>query len=101
LALVPVLITFIGAAMKAHDASGPGVAALVCGVLMLFILIPGTVRLTEDEYYSLSGSRDSQGNHSCVHCGARGVYRHSPYKTNHTDADCPKCKAALWRGPKD
>lgn len=77
--------------------------ALPCVIAFVLILLSfGAVneRLTEEEYYALPGSRDSSGEHSCIHCGHRGVYRHSPYRTSHTDADCSKCKKPLWRGPK-
>ncbi|MFK4706058.1 putative membrane protein YvbJ [Roseateles asaccharophilus] len=77
--------------------------ALPCVIAALFILLSfgaPDVRLTEEEYYVLPGSRDLQGEHSCIHCGHRGVYRHSPYRTSHTDAECSKCKKPLWRGPK-
>lgn len=78
------------------------VPVLIGGVLFLFTWLgKPDVRLTEAEYYGLPATRDAHGEHRCVHCGHRGVYRHSPYRSSHTDADCSKCKGALWRGPKD
>lgn len=52
-------------------------------------------RLSHGEYQSLPGAVTDQG-HQCVFCGGRGVYRHTPYKTDTTLADCSRCKAELW-----
>jgi len=75
--------------------------SVICGVLLLLTLLGSSeVRLTEAEYYVLPGSRDTRGEHRCIHCGHPGIYRSSPYETNHTNADCSKCRTALWQGPK-
>lgn len=55
---------------------------------------------TEDDYYSVPGSRDEQGEHRCIVCGHRGIYRHGEYKSNAEYADCSKCKTNLWVGTK-
>lgn len=75
--------------------------AVICGVLLLLSLLGSSkVRLTEAEYYTLPGSRDARGEHHCIKCGHPGIYRSSPYQTNHTHADCSKCRTALWQGMK-
>lgn len=50
----------------------------------------------ESEYYALPFSRDAQGNHRCVFCGNRGIYRHGEYKSDTKYADCSKCGKNLW-----
>ncbi len=51
--------------------------------------------LTPREYYSLPGS-SSGGEHRCIFCGSRGIYRKGEYKTDNTYARCPKCKEGLF-----
>lgn len=53
-------------------------------------------RISEGEYAALPGARDAHGNHRCVYCGNRGVWKHTPYKTNSTIAACSKCKKELY-----
>lgn len=53
-------------------------------------------RFSKKNYYTLPGTRDESGNHRCFFCGNKGVYKHTPYKTNQTLADCSKCGERLW-----
>lgn len=55
---------------------------------------------SERDYYSVPGSRDEQGEHRCIVCGHRGIYRHGKYKSDAEYADCAKCKTTLWVGTK-
>jgi len=74
-----------------------GVTGGVAVVLMACIagwLMPSE-RLTQHEYAALPGAAGTHG-HQCVFCGGRGIYRHTPYKTNTTLADCSRCKNELW-----
>lgn len=70
---------------------GVGVVLLAC---IAGWLMPSE-RLTQHEYAALPGAVGSHG-HQCVFCGGRGIYRHTPYKTNTTLADCSRCKNELW-----
>ena len=76
-----------------------GIGAII-GVPCAIVLLVGAVlmpseRLSEDEYANLPGARTSNG-HQCIFCGGRGIYRHTPYKTTNTLADCSRCKNELW-----
>ena len=74
-----------------------GVIAVVIGAM-----IAAHAEFNEDDYYSVQGSRFADGGHRCVHCGHGGIWRHSPYRTNHTLADCSNkaCGLTLWREAK-
>lgn len=72
---------------------GLGVCTLLSLIATLWFYSPE--RLSQSEYQALPGSVTEQG-HQCVFCGGRGIYRHTPYKTDTTLADCSKCKAELW-----
>ena len=52
---------------------------------------------SESSYYELPYSRDDDGNHRCVFCGNRGIYRHGEYRSYTKYADCSKCKTNLWK----
>ena len=56
----------------------------------------GLIRVRKSDYDKLPGTRDANGDHRCFHCGNRGIYRHTPYKSNITRADCSKCRENLW-----
>lgn len=101
---VPTLVVLGGAALMAlrsgpdalsNDAMPfvvPGVIGLVFTVKQLF-----SSSMRKSEYYSIQGSRFEQGDHRCIHCGGRGIWRRSPYKTQHVVAACSKCKTELFR----
>lgn len=55
---------------------------------------------SERDYYAVPGSRDEQGEHRCIACGHRGIYRHGQYASNAEYANCAKCKTRLWVGTK-
>ena len=38
----------------------------------------------------------AKGYHHCIYCGWKGIYRHTPYQTTTTIADCSKCGRNLW-----
>jgi len=48
------------------------------------------------EYYQVPGSKSEDGEHLCIFCGGRGIYKHTIYQTYSTLADCSKCKKNLW-----
>lgn len=77
---------------------------LFVGILVaLSIFVNGLIRkpLGKSDYYSLPGSRFSNGDHRCIHCGSRGrndrgIYTHGQYKSDKKFHDCSKCTAALY-----
>lgn len=74
-----------------------GAAALLTGLSMYI-----SKQLTPDDYYQIQGSRYTDGKHRCIACGHSGIWRHSPYRSNHTVAQCSNgaCGVKLWREPK-
>ena len=92
--LVLALVTY-----QTFDENSPliGIGLGVCTLLALFLTLwfYTPERLSQGDYQRLPGATTEQG-HQCVFCGWRGIYRHTPYKTNTTLADCSKCKAELW-----
>lgn len=51
-------------------------------------------------YYEINGSRDKQGNHRCINCGGRGIYRSGEYKSDDVYCYCSKCNFGLWQERK-
>ena len=52
--------------------------------------------ISQVDYYRLSGSRRFNGAHSCVFCGACGIWRKGIYKSDAIYAHCSTCKAQLF-----
>jgi hypothetical protein len=69
----------------------------VVALLFIVLIASGSVAWSEADYYSVPGSRDDDGEHRCIHCGGRGIYRHGEYKSVSKYADCSKCKKNLWQ----
>lgn len=67
------------------------------GVVILTSIFMGRDRwLSQAEYYSITGSRDDNGEHRCLFCGNRGIYRHGEYAGNTQYAKCSKCQEPLF-----
>ncbi len=93
--VVVCLLVGCGAA-AAHQDFWP--ACVVIGFISFLVLALADVSgFSEQEYYSIPGTKDGSGEHRCIYCGHRGIYRHGQYKTNNEYADCSKCKKNLWR----
>lgn len=92
------IVLAIGSSMaySAYQNDFVGILIFIGVVLLIVgsIAMPGE-RISEEQYQSLPGALTEQG-HRCIFCGGRGIYRHTPYKTNKTLADCSHCKAELW-----
>jgi hypothetical protein len=53
-------------------------------------------RISEIEYRTLPGSTDAAGQHRCVYCGKRGIYRRGAYASNSTWHECTGCRKHLF-----
>jgi hypothetical protein len=53
-------------------------------------------RVSSRDYYLLPHARDASGEHRCIFCGNRGIYRRGQYKTNNTLSSCSKCQQHLF-----
>ena len=51
-------------------------------------------------YYKIDGSTDAQGNHRCIRCGNRGIWRSGQYKSNDVHCYCSQCRFSLWKERK-
>lgn len=69
--------------------------------LIASINIFNNAHWTNDEYYSLPGSRDANGKHRCIHCGQIGIFNRGEYATNNKHSDCSKCETHLFTGTRD
>lgn len=97
----PFLIGLAGMAIVAAVAKGgvfhplvgiPGVAAI-----FLYTMQSNGYRwLFSSEYYSITGSTDQDGQHRCIFCGHKGIFRQGQYRSNATYASCSKCKTSLF-----
>ena len=74
------------------------ISLIIFGVVITVL----PIGYTEDDYYQIAGSRFKDGGHRCVSCGHGGIWRHSPYRSNHTVATCSNkaCGVDLWKEPK-
>jgi hypothetical protein len=52
------------------------------------------------EYYSIPGSRDTNGKHVCIYCGSRGIHKHTntEYGTGNkiVTANCKTCDTVFY-----
>ena len=72
-------------------------AELVGGAFVWMATGPGRATwLSRDAYYTISGSTDAKGEHRCIWCGARGIWRQGEYQGNSTYCRCSKCRQNLW-----
>lgn len=76
--------------------SMPGLAAVGGAVSLTSLAVAYYAKWDEVDYYTVPGSKDINGEHRCIWCGHRGIYRHGEYKTNNEHAACSKCKTSLW-----
>lgn len=53
-------------------------------------------KLSDNEYYTIPTSQDNDGQHHCIFCGNKGIYKNTIYKTNTTINSCSKCKEVLY-----
>jgi len=76
----------------AYQAAIPFVAI----VALILIIAALSCQLTNKQYHALVGTQNNSGEHQCVFCGHKGIYRSTPYKTNITECRCSKCKEHLF-----
>jgi predicted RNA-binding Zn-ribbon protein involved in translation (DUF1610 family) len=84
----------------------PGSPILTAGAIVGFLvftlwaLLWGPGMLNVSEYYTVPGSRDADGEHRCISCGHRGIYRKGEYRSNTVEAHCSKCGFHFWNESK-
>ena len=84
-------VAFVFALIAFHEA-----AIFVAIVGLILIISALGCQLNNKQYHSLVGTKNESGEHQCVFCGNRGIYRSTPYKTNITECRCSKCKEHLF-----
>ncbi|ATB42945.1 hypothetical protein CYFUS_008424 [Cystobacter fuscus] len=72
-----------------------GEAAFFGGVSTLIVIVL-SMRVSASNYYSIPHSNDAEGEHRCIFCGNRGIWRKGVCRTNDKIANCSKCKAQLF-----
>ncbi len=78
-----------------------GIAVSVIAVFAFInTLVSPTRYFNAVEYYSLPGSRDTNGKHVCIYCGSRGIHKHTntEYKTGNkiVTANCKTCDTVFY-----
>lgn len=101
LSMLALVLLFGGAAVLIFNSGSNNSGAYAAGAgVLAFLAFKGLAAkdrwLVENEYYSLSDSRDKNGEHRCIFCGGRGIYRKGEYASNVVYAGCSKCKSPLF-----
>lgn len=94
--LILILITFF---VTVNNKSIDFVSSSIVILFFSFIFatwIPIYSKLSPEDYYKFSGTLDNNGNHKCVSCGHKGIYRSKIYRTNIIICKCSKCKYELF-----
>lgn len=73
-----------------------GLLVIASPILALFVY-SGLGRFTATNYYAVKGARGQDGEHRCVFCGGRGIYRKGEYRTEKKYANCSKCGTFLFQ----
>ena len=97
-------ISFAAAAYVGYKANFPlGILAgmvvfafILFFVSMSFAASSGRSWYTPTEYYSIAGSRFENGEHRCIHCGHKGIWRKGRYRTSNVYSFCSKCRKPLY-----
>lgn len=83
---------YLGSNLSSLISFFPVVFGLIIGI-NVFIYVK---RVRGKHYYGIAHSRDNNGNHRCIFCGNRGIYKQGEYKTNNTHCHCSKCEKLLY-----
>lgn len=76
-----------------------GLPVLIFAVLV-FLLLLYCRQISRAEYESLPGAIGTDGQHRCIFCGHRGIYRHGQYRSNQVWNDCSMCGRTLYMSSK-
>lgn len=68
----------------------------VVGLLLTLFISASVKNMQEIQYYSIPTSRDEHGQHHCIHCGNKGIYKSTIYKTQTVVNKCSKCEEILF-----
>ena len=73
-----------------------GLLVIASPILALFVYnILG--KFTPTNYYAVEGSLGQDGEHRCIFCGNRGIYRKGEYRTDKKYSSCSACGAFLFQ----
>lgn len=53
-------------------------------------------RVSQKNYYALPHALDEEGEHRCIFCGGRGIYRKGVYQSTTVHSNCSKCQQRLF-----
>jgi hypothetical protein len=87
------VITLVVLLLAGAYALGMRFPVLALCLFPLFFLVDANRWLRKSEYYEIPGSSTPRGEHRCIFCGGRGIYRKGQYKSNAKFASCSKCSA--------
>ncbi len=90
----------VGALLYFNGLFSTHMLAWLTPLIILFLLLGVFAHIGSwhhKDYLRIPGSTDDKGEHRCIHCGHKGIYRSTIYKTNTTLANCASCRKHLWQ----
>lgn len=71
---------------------------IISGIISMFALVGFFQRkhMTYDYYYTIPTSKDINGQHQCILCGNKGIYKSTIYRTSTVVHSCSKCSQPLF-----
>lgn len=66
------------------------------GYFMIAVLLLKPPVLNENQYVSLPNSKNNQGQHQCIFCSNKGIWKSTIYKTSVIEHKCSKCHKVLY-----
>lgn len=76
--------------------TGFGFAGQIVTLIACIWTVLLTHRVSQKNYYALPHALDQEGEHRCIFCGGRGIYRKGVYKSTTVHSNCSKCQQRLF-----
>ena len=85
------LVPFVTWLVTGISFAGIIAAFMACTWSVLFVH-----RVSQKNYYALPHARDESGEHRCIFCGGRGIFRKGVYNSSTVHSNCSKCQKRLF-----
>lgn len=90
------ILAGVGIALMTAGLVGPRWEGSVLLLVPFFAMAIFALRIKKWDYYAIAHSR-VDGEHRCIFCGNRGIWRKGVYKSNEVIHNCSQCKKELYR----
>jgi hypothetical protein len=96
--LFVVVLTYFMNDQSLHESKDTIIFEFIVYLILALIALFGGSHswLSKGYYHAIPGAVDQNGNHRCIWCGARGIWRKTEYKTENVFCRCSKCHGKLW-----